>query len=119
RLSAQVGLGGIIEDRKFPPVSSETLWYNMATYAPNLYPVRTPDGHITGTSNFPDNPLGYVLEKGYHSRHNRNVQATVRMDEKLDFITDGLNLYGTVSFSSVFSNGYDKTRNYAYYEPIR
>src|SRR5690606_36348438 len=37
-LTAQVGLGGNIQDRKFPPVSTENLWKNMATYAPNLYP---------------------------------------------------------------------------------
>jgi TonB-linked SusC/RagA family outer membrane protein len=119
RLSVQAGLGGCIEDRKFPPIPTQDLWLNMATYAPNLYPVRAPSGAITGTANFPNNPLGFILEKGYQSRHNRNVQATVRINEKLDFITQGLNIFGTVSFSSVFLNAYDKTRNYAYSEPIR
>lgn len=117
-LSAQVGLGGVIEDRKYPPVSTQSLWQSMATYAPNLYPLKTPKGEITGSANFPNNPLGYILERGYQSQHKRNVQATVRLNEKLDFITKGLNLFGAVSFSSVLRNGYDKTRNYAYYEPI-
>lgn len=116
-LTAQVGLGGFIEDRKFPPGGTDNLWREMATYAPNVYPALTPDGKITGSANFPNNPLGY-LRRGYQSRHNRNVQATVRLDEKLDFITKGLSVFGAVSFSSVLTNGYDKTRSYAYYEPI-
>jgi TonB-linked SusC/RagA family outer membrane protein len=119
RLSIQAGLGGSIEDRKFPPITTESLWQNMATYAPNLYPVRTPFGRITGTAAFPNNPAGYILEKGYQSRHNRNLQATVKVIEKLDFITEGLSAFGVVSLNSTFANAYDKTRNYAYFEPIR
>jgi TonB-linked SusC/RagA family outer membrane protein len=119
RLSAQIGLGGDIEDRKFPPVSTESMWQNMAIYAPNLYSVRTPEGNITGTPTFPNNPLGDLLEKGFQSRHDRTVQATLKLNEKLDFITPGLNLFGTVFFNSEFNSRYDKTRSNAYYEPIR
>ncbi len=117
-LSAQIGLGGNIQDRKFPTISTEDMWKNMATYAPNLYPVRTPDGKITGTANFPNNPLGYLLEKGYQSRHDRNIQTNFRLTEKLDFITEGLNIFGAALFDNLYQNRYDKTRNYSYYEPI-
>jgi TonB-linked SusC/RagA family outer membrane protein len=119
RISAQIGLGGDIEDRKFPPVSTESMWQNMATYAPNLYPVKTPDGQITGSASFPNNPLGDLLSKGYQSRHDRTVQAHVRLNYKLDMITEGLNLFGTAFFNSEFNSRYDKTRTNAYYEPIR
>lgn len=118
-LSVYAGLGGTIEDRMFPPISTESLWQSMATYAPNLYPVRTPGGKLTGTAAFPNNPVGSVLEKGFDSRHNRNVQATVRINEKLDLITKGLNAFATISYNSVFTSSYSKTRSYAYYEPIR
>jgi TonB-linked SusC/RagA family outer membrane protein len=118
-LSVFAGLGGTIEDRMFPTISTESLWQNMATYAPNLYPVRTPGGKLTGTAAFPNNPIGSVLEKGFDSRHNRNVQATVRINEKLDFITKGLNAFATVSYNSVFISAYNKTKSYSYYEPIR
>jgi len=119
RFSVEVGLGGNIQDRKFPPMATADFWKTMATYAPNLYSVRTPDGAITGTANFPNNPIGYLLEKGFQSRHDRNVQANVRLNEKLDFITEGLSAYGAAMFDNLFQSRYDKARNYAYYEPIR
>lgn len=117
--SAQVSLGGDIEDRKFPPVSTESMWQNMATYAPNLYSVRTPSGDITGTPTFANNPVGDLLEKGYQSRHDRTVQALVRLNQKLDFVTEGLSIFGTMFFNSEFNNRYDKTRTTAYWEPTR
>lgn len=117
-LMAQVGLGGNIQDRKFPPISTGALWQNMATYAPNLYPVRTPEGALTGSANFPNNPVGDLLERGYQSRHDRNVQANFKLTQKLDFITSGLDVFGAALFDNLFQNRYDKTRNYAYFEPI-
>lgn len=119
KLSVYAGLGGTIEDRMFPSITTESLWQNMANYAPNLFPVRTPGGKLTGTAAFPNNPVGSVLEKGFQSRHNRNVQGTVRINEKLDLIAKGLNAFATVSFNSVFTSSYDKTKGYGYYEPIR
>jgi len=118
-LSAMVGIGGNIQDRKFPPITTGDMWKNMATYAPNLYSVRTPDGKITGTANFPNNPVGYLLEKGYQSRHDRNIQTNVQLTQKLDFVTRGLSAFGGAIFDNLFQNRYDKTRNYAYYEPVR
>ncbi|MGV8096395.1 MAG: SusC/RagA family TonB-linked outer membrane protein [Mangrovibacterium sp.] len=118
-LSARIGIGGNIQDRKFPPISTEDMWKNMATYAPNLYSVRTPDGKITGTANFPNNPVGYLLEKGYQSRHDRNIQTNVQLTQKLDFLTEGLSVFGGAMFDNLFQNRYDKTRNYAYFEPVR
>lgn len=117
-LLVQAGLGGNIQDRKFPPVATATYWQNMLTYAPNLYSVRTPDGEITGTAAYPGNPIGDLLEKGYQSRHDRNVQMNIRATQKLDFITKGLKIYGALLFDNLLQNRYDKTRNYAYFEPI-
>ncbi|MBO9594441.1 MAG: TonB-dependent receptor [Niabella sp.] len=117
-LSAQVGIGGNIQDRKFPPVATATFWQNMLSYAPNLYPATTPDGNITGTAAFPSNPLGDLLKMGYQSRHDRNIQMNIRVTQQLDFMTKGLNVFGAVLFDNLLQNRYDKTRTYAYYEPI-
>lgn len=116
-LTAQVGLGGNLQDRKFPPLATQTLWQNMASYAPNLYSVRTPDGQITGTANYPVNPVGYLLERGYQSRHDRNIQSSVRLSQQLDVLTPGLNVFGALMFDNEFNSRYDKTRNYAYAIP--
>lgn len=117
-LSAQVGLGGNIQDRMFPTISTEELWRNMAAYAPNLYSVRSPEGQITGSANYPVNPVGALLEKGYFSRHDRNIQSSLRVTQKLDIVTRGLSAFGALMFDNEFNNRYDKTRDYAYAEPI-
>ncbi|MDR0714899.1 MAG: SusC/RagA family TonB-linked outer membrane protein [Bacteroidales bacterium] len=118
-LSFRMNLGGRIEDRMFPNTATATMWQHMATYAPNLYPVRTPDGKITGTASYPDNPVGSVLEEGYGSRHTRNVQAAVTAKEKLSFLADGLSVFASIAFGSNYQNGYNKQKTYAYYEPIK
>lgn len=118
-LSFALNLGGRIEDRMFPNTGTATFWQHMATYAPNLYPVRTPSGQITGSANYPDNPIGSLLEEGYASRHSRNVQAIVTAKYKLPFITDGLGIFAGIALSSNYQSGYNKTKNYAYYEPVK
>jgi TonB-linked SusC/RagA family outer membrane protein len=119
-LTAIVGLGGRIEDRMFPNGrSTSQLWQDMATYAPLLYPALTPSGKVTGTANYPENPIGTVLYEGYGSRNSRDVQSFVTLKEKLDFITKGLLVFASFSTSSNYQNGYNKTRSYSYYEPVK
>ena len=117
--SAQIGLGGRLEDRMSPPMATGDLWQAMATYAPNLYPVLTPGGQVTGTSNFPNNPLGTVLHKGWDSQNSRDVQSSLKLNQKLDVVLEGLSVFGQIYFNSSYKNSYGKTRSYAYYEPIR
>ena len=117
-LTARIGLGGNIQNRKFPPVATATFWKDMLTYAPNLYPARTPEGNITGSALFPSNPLADLLDRGYQSRHDRNIQMNIQVTQGLDFITEGLSAFGAVLFDNQLQSRYDKTRTYAYYEPI-
>lgn len=118
-LVAQIDLGGRVEDRKYPAnITTADLWRSFATYAPNLYSVYTPDGQLTGTANFPDNPVGRILGRGWDSRHSRDIQARVRLQQKLDAITKGLSVFATATASSTYQSAYYKTRTYAYAEPI-
>ncbi|MDP4208466.1 MAG: TonB-dependent receptor [Bacteroidota bacterium] len=116
-VSASVILNGILEDRIFPNFSGPTLWDNMAKYPPNIYPVKNPDGTWGGNAVFPDNPVASVLAKGYASTHDRTLMSTFSLNEKLDFITQGLSFSQTVSFSNWFRGNYNKTRDYARYQP--
>jgi TonB-linked SusC/RagA family outer membrane protein len=118
-LVAQIDLGGRVEDRKYPAnIATADLWRSFVTYAPNLYSVYTPDGQLTGTANFPDNPVGRMLGRGWDSRHSRDIQARVRLQQKLDAITKGLSVFANISTSSAYQSAYYKTRTYAYAEPI-
>ncbi len=118
-LLVQVGLGGRVENRKFPAnITTADLFRNMVVYAPTLYTARTHDGQLTGTSLYPNNPVGSVLGKGWDSRISRDAQATVYAKQKLDIVSKGLGVFGGFSSRSSYQGAYYKTRTYAYAEPI-
>ncbi|UII24878.1 TonB-dependent receptor [Fulvivirga maritima] len=109
-------LGGRIEDRSFPNFNGPSLWQNMARYPANAYPVINPDGTWGGNSVYPDNPVASIIDRGYTSSHDRNLMATLRMSEKLDFITEGLTFHQALSDNNWHRGNYNKTKTYTYSE---
>lgn len=114
--SASMDIGGRIEDRSFPNYNGPALWDNMAKYPANAYPVKNPDGSWGGNAIYPDNPVQAVLGRGFTSTHDRNLNATFRLSEKLDLITKGLKFTQAVSFNNWARSYYNKTRSRAVYE---
>lgn len=120
RLSAQVILGGSIEDKTTPGVN-ETTWNVLdlaATVPPNAFPVMASTSLVGGNSLFA-NPIAELTERGYISYNGRTAQASIRLTEKLDFITPGLSITGALSFNNLYRSYSNKTRNYARYNPIQ
>ncbi len=109
----KIDMGGRTEGRRFPNYTGAALWNNLATYPANVYPVQNPNGTWTGTAIHPDNPVASIQTTGYHSTHDRTLQANFSLKEKLDFITPGLYLSQAVSFSTWTRGSYGVTRNYA------
>jgi TonB-linked SusC/RagA family outer membrane protein len=117
---AKVDLGGRLEDRKSPNYVSNFLttpiWNDLASYPSNIYPVY--DGttkNFSGTSIYPNNPVGSLNGLGWQSNHYKILQANFGLKEKLDFITPGLYLNESFSFNSNSLTTYNKTANYARY----
>jgi TonB-linked SusC/RagA family outer membrane protein len=115
-VSASIDLGGRIEDRSYPNYNGVALWENMARYPANVYPVRNPNGSWGGNAIYPNNPVASVLGRGFASTHDRNLMATLRLTEKLDFITKGLSIGQALSFNNWHRGNYNKTRDFAAYE---
>ncbi len=115
---ARVDLGGRIEDRKMPNISTGDLWNNMARYPSNIYNVKDTVGGLdnwSGTALYPNNPLASVNALGWSSRHYRILQGNFGLKENLSFITPGLYLQETFSFNSYTASSYNKTATYARY----
>ena len=113
-LSATFIIGGTVEDKTNPGTYETTgeLLTLASTIPPNAFPVRVLDDGAFGGSNIYTNPLGDVLNTGYYGSNGRSATATVRLTEKLDFITEGLSISAALAFNSFFrSYGY-KTRTY-------
>ncbi len=115
RLSATLLLGGSVED-KANPASRDTwpLFDLMASVPPNAFPVHNPNGTFGGSQLY-SNPLGNVLETGFHTSNGRTLQAVFKLTEQLDMITPGLSVSAAISFNSFFRSYSAKTKQYARY----
>ena len=119
RLTASIILGGCVEDKTTPGVN-ESTWNIIdlaATVPPNAFPVMASESYIGGNAAFA-NPVAEMTERGYISYNGRTAQASLRLTEKLDFITPGLSISGAISFNNLYRSYSNKTRNYARYSPV-
>lgn len=110
-------IGGNISDRFTPSFTTSTLWNNMMSYPANAFPVKTPKGY-GGTAIYRDNPKASVLETGFVHYHYRNIQATLSLNEDLNFITRGLKFSQTLSLYNNESQTYRKSKDYQRFEPF-
>ncbi|MBQ8838291.1 MAG: SusC/RagA family TonB-linked outer membrane protein, partial [Bacteroidales bacterium] len=114
-IEASVGVGGRIENRRYPNRGAGDLWNDMAKYPSSVYPIRNPDKSWTGTPVYANNPVASINALGKNSTHDRTLQFSLKLKEKLDFITDGLYLQESISLSSWTRDAASNTRNYARY----
>ena len=69
---------------------------------PNAHPIFNEDGSLSGTSQYLNNPYGLLNNSGYSIFQTRSNYATLKLDHDLDFITQGLSVFGSFSFDSYF-----------------
>ena len=93
---------------------------NLAQYPSNIYPVYDElvvddEINFSGTSIYPNNPVGSIKGLGWQHDRWRILQANFKFREDLDVIADGLYLQQAFSFFVQSRTGYGKTKNYARY----
>lgn len=114
-IEAKVDLGGRIQNRTRPDYNTDLLYSNLERYPSNIYPVKNVDGTWTGTTLFPDNPVGVTTDYGIYAERDRYLQANLSLKEKLDLITDGLYLSQGISFNTWTRGSNSKYKRYARY----
>lgn len=119
RLSASLDLSGRVEDRTYPGAGSGDIWGSMMLTPPNAFPVKNPNGSYGGTSIYRNNPVGLVLAKGVANTHDRNLQATMRLNYSLDQLAEGLAVSGAVSFNNWFRGNDDKRKDFAVFQLLK
>lgn len=117
--SAHITLGIAIEDKTNPGgrdagKNTNSLFQLIDLVSPNSFPVRNPNGSWGGNGMF-SNPLGNITERGFWTYNARNINATLKLTEKLDMLTPGLSISGAVSFNSFYLGYSNKYRDYEYY----
>ncbi|RZK60191.1 MAG: SusC/RagA family TonB-linked outer membrane protein [Pedobacter sp.] len=118
---ARVDLNGRLESRISPNYTSNystnRLWTDLYNYPSNIYPIydNADNTRISGTSLYPNNPIGSLTKLGYQSNKTRFLQGNFGLREKLDFILKGLYADQSFTYNSYDLSTYNKTRDYARY----
>ena len=116
-LTVKSELSGKIEDRDTPAGFTATnLFNNLLSTPSSSFPIKNPDGTWATNSDHDFNPVELLKQGGVYNGHTRNMQANFSFIEKLDMITNGLELNGGVSFSNQYMGNYLKSFSVPTYE---
>lgn len=74
--------------------------------APNRFPYITPNGKFGAQGGGNQSPLVYLTSAGYQLNNTNTIEGTVRLNQKLDFMTKGLSLDGKISFDNDVLSGW-------------
>jgi len=115
-------LSGNVSTINTPQVGSPNGWNDVFadygsiwTLAPWAYPLYNPDGSLGysqwakspgtgGTVYDVNNIIGRLSYLGYTRRFENNMNLLSTLNQKLDFITRGLSIKGTLSYASNYNN---------------
>ncbi|ARK13104.1 TonB-dependent receptor [Fibrella sp. ES10-3-2-2] len=112
-LTVGLNVGGRSENRQQPGGNEAgTLLNQLYTTPPNAFPILNENGSYGGSSQFQNNPLGLLQERGYTSTNNRVLMATLDIRQKLDYITQGLS--ANINFSYDAQGDYSQGLNRDY-----
>jgi TonB-linked SusC/RagA family outer membrane protein len=120
RLSAQLNIGGSVDQKKNPGdlYTNNTIGL-IDRIAPNAFPVYNPNGSFGGNSTYSGNPLANLLSTGFSTSNGTTLQSSLRMTQKLDMVVSGLSASAAVSFNNYFLGGSNKRKNYQRYSATR
>jgi len=111
-----VGVSGSLRKQNDPGVGSNAIWTALMGYNAITSPIRYSDGKIPASddgdsdpNNDMDrfNPLVQGTMTGYNESWSNNIQTTLNLDQKLDFITKGLRFIGRFGYDT-YNNNYIK-----------
>ena len=104
QLKIKVNLSTQIEERRGPAVGATAangtgqIIANMQRVPPAMSPGWI-DGKVVNVYDFfGGNPLIRLLGGGVNEQYDNSLNGMIRLDHKLDFITQGLSVHGTISY---------------------
>lgn len=101
-----------------PKNATQGVFDRISRTPPYLFPAVYSDGtfsqHPSRTNNR-QNPWLYLTEQGYQKTYRSFIQSSIRLQQKLDFITPGLKAKGMISYDSDNNYFTSRTKNPATY----
>ncbi|MFT3823885.1 MAG: TonB-dependent receptor [Chitinophagaceae bacterium] len=115
-LDVTLDVGGRVENLRYPGAGTGGFNTAVFTTPSNAFPIKNSDGSYGGSSLFRNNPLAMLSEDGSITDLYRTLLATLKVRQKLDFITKGLsaNVYYSYDITGMYQSGFDQ--DYEVYE---
>lgn len=103
------GVSGSLRKQNDPGAGTDAIWTSLMGYNPIMMPLVYSNGRIPSWSGSNDNLNPWVqgTMTGYNQSWSNNIQTTLNLDQKLDFITRGLRILGRFGYDT-YNNNYIK-----------
>jgi TonB-linked SusC/RagA family outer membrane protein len=118
-ITLKLNLGGQLNDINAPRMATADIWNRLYDYPAHLFPVYAQPGLLGGTAAFPDNPAGYINNRGYKETHNRFFQSDLDLKYDASKLLKGLAIGARVGFDNYYTvtDGWSKT--FAVYQTVK
>lgn len=103
-----VDMSGQYKTQNNPGNSSDQIWKHIVLFPTHLVPFTWSDGTAAAIESDADgryNPYTLLNYSGYNKTWSAALQTKATLKQKLDFITQGLSIQGSISFDANFSSG--------------
>ena len=96
----QVGIGGSLKKMNESGMTSHEIWNSILNQTPTSMPIMYSNGYTPTNSDGDINPWVASTQCGYNEQWWNNIQTNITLNQKLDFITKGLNFIGRFGFDT-------------------
>lgn len=101
----KVGISGSLEKQNHPGHGTAGIWNALVGQTPVSIPVMYSNGLVPASGqNDKTNPWVGATQTGYEETWINRMQSNVTLEQKLDFITKGLNFIGRFGFDTYNTN---------------
>lgn len=115
----QVGIGGSLEkSNRSGAISTDDIWYSIFGYNPITMPVMYSNGYVpimqtedAASWERKYNPWTAATQTGYSEIWQNTINSNVALEQKLDFITEGLKFVGRFGYDTYNYNYIQRRKN--------
>lgn len=108
----KVGISGMLKKRNDAGKGSDAIWNSLSGQNPVATPIIYSNGYIPAFSvnNDRDNPWVAATQTGYRQNWSNQMQTNVTLEQKLDFITEGMRFVARFGFDTNNDNWINKIK---------
>jgi TonB-linked SusC/RagA family outer membrane protein len=114
----QGGIGGSLEKTNHAGTTSDNIWYSIFGYNPITMPVMYSNGYVPVIQSEEGemlerryNPWTAATQTGYSEVWKNTINSNITLEQKLDFLTQGLKFIGRYGYDTFNFNYIQRRKN--------